>query len=143
MKTYSIDSVIFTYGPAVLSEGCPREGDVISVERLNPSASIATGLKNQVLVINANKLGQFTITLMAASPQNAFLSEKLNEQENGKPYVASAMVKDFNGQELHFGGETVIVGHPTTGYPVDGAPTRVWTLQTGVLEMKHGPSNDV
>lgn len=144
MKTYSIDSVIFTYGPAVLSEGCPRTGDVISVERTNVSTSIATGIKTQVAVMNGDRMGQFTITLLAASAQNEFLSEKLNEQEEtNKLFHAPAQVKDFNGKELHFGAETVIVGHPTTSYAADGEPTRTWTLQTGILEMKHGPSNDV
>lgn len=144
MKQYSIDSVIFTYGPAVLSEGCPRTGDVISVERTNASTTIATGIRTQVAVLNGDKSGVFTITLLAASPQNAFLSDKLNEQENeDKLFHAPAQVKDFNGAELHFGAETFIAGHPVTGYAADGEPTRTWTLQTGVLEMKHGPSKDV
>lgn len=83
MRVYSFANTVVLVNGVELT-GWSEGDDVISIERLNDSASHKVGAGGDMMVtLSADKSGQFTFKLQQTSPSNKFLLGLLALQEAG------------------------------------------------------------
>lgn len=83
MQVYSfLNLAVLINGQALID--WPEDDDSIQAKRLTDSASHKTGADGKMLlVISADRSGEFTFKLQQTSPSNAYLMGLLAQMENG------------------------------------------------------------
>lgn len=91
---------------------------------------------------NRNRSGKITITLLAESPSNDYLSALIATDEQsigGAGAVGPSMVKDLNGTTLCQGANSWVV-QPADAEYGDESPNREWVIEVSELLMLVGGS---
>jgi hypothetical protein len=143
VKTYNARDVIFSSEELSLTDGAPATGTFLEVARKTATLTTSTTLGHaQIVNVQNDRLGTFTLTLTYSADQNDALAARLALTESSKiPTTNAYMVKDHNGRTVHSMANGVIVGYPTESYGESG-PTRVWVIE-GLLEMNPAGGNGV
>lgn len=88
-------------------------------------------------VINNDKRGTITITLLQTSKSNAALSVLAKADEFNGTGVFPVMVKDTRGNDLHVAAQAWIRKIPSASYSKK-PETRVWEIRSNNLQMLVG-----
>lgn len=84
-------------------------------------------------VKNANLAGKFTITLMASSAANDYLSGLATADRVSGTGTFVVLVKDNRGTSLHTAATAWVSKVPEAEYAKDGPGHREWVIQTDEL----------
>lgn len=133
VKTYNPAQVIFIYATAPISGFA--DGTFISVARNEDSATYARGAQGGgTRVLTSDKSGRITSTLQQVSPSNAVFAAQLAAQELSGGGIASALVKDNGGNDLHAAATAWVVRPADSDYANENS-NREWILETDELIM--------
>lgn len=137
MKEYSfLDTLLLVNGVEV--DGFDEGDDVITLERLNDSASHKIGTDGEMTVsISADRSGTCTFRLMQSSDSNTYLSGLITAQENGTFIPIFLQFKDTRGLDLGSGTQGYI-NRPATMTRGTNANSQEWIITVERLDMLHG-----
>lgn len=137
MKEYSfLDTLLLVNGVEV--DGFDEGDDVITLERLNDSASHKIGTDGEMTVsISADRSGTCTFRLMQSSDSNTYLSGLITAQENGAFIPIFLQFKDTRGLDLGSGTQGYI-NRPATMTRGTNANSQEWIITVERLDMLHG-----
>ncbi len=114
LKNYDPKQVIVTWKGEQLNNGI-ADGTFVAMARTNRSFSLNVGGDGGgTRVRSNNRSGTVTLTLRMGSETNAFLSDKLRDEEADPPIpqVGPLEVKDFSGNTLHESPQAFLEGFP-------------------------------
>ena len=136
MKEYSfLDTLLLVNGVEI--GGFDEGDDVISLERLNDSASHKIGTDGEMTVsISADRSGSVTFRLMQSSDSNAYLSGLINAQENGAFVPIFVQFKDTRGNDLGSGTQGYIT-RPASMVRGTNANNQEWVIIVERLDLLH------
>lgn len=136
MKEYSfLDTLLLVNGVEI--GGFDEGDDVISLERLNDSASHKIGTDGEMTVsISADRSGSVTFRLMQSSDSNAYLSGLINAQENGAFVPIFVQFKDTRGNDLGSGTQGYIT-RPANMVRGTNANNQEWVIVVERLDLLH------
>ena len=136
MKEYSfLDTLLLVNGVEI--GGFDEGDDVISLERLNDSASHKIGTDGEMTVsISADRSGSVTFRLMQSSDSNAYLSGLINAQENGAFIPIFVQFKDTRGNDLGSGTQGYIT-RPANMVRGTNANNQEWVIVVERLDLLH------
>lgn len=129
-----------TYNPAEISVvigGQPMrgfaDGDFVAVERNEDSWTLLVGADGEsTRSKNSNRSGRITLTLLASSSSNDFLSQlALTDDTTGRG-TFGLMVKDNFGTSLYTAATAWIVKQPARSFAKE-AGTQEWIFETDEL----------
>lgn len=136
MKEYSfLDTLLLINGVEI--SGFDEGDDVISLERLNDSASHKIGTDGEMTVaISADRSGSATFRLMQTSDSNSYLSGLINAQENGAFAPIFIQFKDTRGNDLGSGTQGYI-NRPASMVRGSGTNSQEWKVIVERLDLLH------
>ena len=136
MKEHSfLDTLLLVNGVEI--GGFDEGDDVISLERLNDSASHKIGTDGEMTVsISADRSGSVTFRLMQSSDSNAYLSGLINAQENGAFVPIFVQFKDTRGNDLGSGTQGYIT-RPASMVRGTNANNQEWVIIVERLDLLH------
>lgn len=114
------------------------DGDMVTITRNEDAWSMIVGATGETTRSkNANKSGTFTITLLASSESNDYLSELQLADELSGTATFSVYVKDNFGRSL-YSAATAWIKKQADGSFGKESGTREWTIETDELIMFAG-----
>lgn len=117
--------------------GFDEGDDVITLERLNDSASHKIGTDGEMTVsISADRSGTATFRIMQTSDSNQFLSGLISAQENGAFVPIFMQFKDTRGNDLASGSQGYIT-RPANMTRGTSANSQEWVIVVERLDMLH------
>lgn len=136
MKNYSfLNTTLIINGVTI--EGFDEGDDVISMERLNDSASHKTGADGEMNVSLVTKRdGTITFRLMQSSDSNAYLSGLVGVQENGAFVPAFVQFKDVVGNDI-VSGTSGYIQRPANMTRGENVTAQEWVIVVERLDMLH------
>lgn len=136
MKEYSfLDTIMLINGVEI--SGFDEGDDVITLERLNDSASHKIGTDGEMTVsISADRSGTATFRIMQTSDSNQFLSGLISAQENGAFVPIFMQFKDTRGNDLASGSQGYIT-RPANMTRGTSANSQEWVIVVERLDMLH------
>lgn len=136
LRNFDPSAWALTYG-GILLRGY-ADGTFISAERDEAVYTKKVGAQGDVTRIRSNnKAGVLTITLLAQSPSNDYLSGKLrvDERRVGGGGSESVLVKELNGTTIIQVDNGWIEMWPTVEVAADGSANREWAIGVADLDM--------
>jgi hypothetical protein len=128
VRTYDPKRIIITIGSHVVSGYA--EDTFISIEETGDGVSAMAGADGEVgRSVSNNPLHDITLTVMATSPTNDYLSRlRQRDRASGGAGVVPFTLRDLNGTTLFVASQAWVVKMPTQEY---GATLgeREWALQ--------------
>lgn len=141
LRSYDPKSVSIMVGTHIVSEY--EDGTFINVERNNDTWAIKKGASGETARAKSNdRSGRITITLMATSPSNDFLSALAITDEQTNAGVVPVLIREVGGTTLVEATESWIVRpSPFERSKTVGATT--WIIESGDILMNIGslPAN--
>lgn len=136
LKSYDPKSVSITIGSHIVSEY--EDGTFINCERNNDTWTIKKGASGETARAKSNdRSGRITITLMATSPSNDFLSALAVTDEQTNNGVVPVLIREVGGTTVVEATEAWVVRpSPVERSKTVGATT--WIIETGDLIMNPG-----
>jgi hypothetical protein len=136
MKEYSFLDTIFLVNGVEIS-GYDEGDDVISLDRLNDSASHKIGTDGEMTVgLSADRSGTIVFRLMQTSDSNSYMSGLITAQENGIFVPIFAQFKDTRGNDLGSGTQGYIP--KPAGMTRGTAPgNQEWSIVVERLDLLH------
>lgn len=132
LKTYDPKQVAVIVGSRALTG--LADGEFVSVERNADSWVRTTGIHGEVTRAKQNdKSGRITLTLMAASVDNGYMSDLHTTDELGGAGTFAVTIRDASGNDLHVAATAWIVKPATAAYAKDASGTRQWVIETDEL----------
>lgn len=137
MKEYSFLDVLLLVNGVEIG-GFDEGDDVISLERLNDSATHKIGTDGEMTVsISADRSGSVTFRLLQSSDSNFYLSGLINAQENGAFVPIFVQFKDTRGLDLGSGTQGYIT-KPASMIRGTNANSQEWMIVVERLDLLHG-----
>lgn len=136
MKEYSfLDTLLLINGIEI--SGFDEGDDVITLERLNDSASHKIGTDGEMTVsISADRSGTVTFNLMQSSDSNKYLSGLVTGMENGAFIPIFVQFKDTRGGDLGSGTQGYIQ-KPASMSRGQNANAQEWVIVVERLDLLH------
>lgn len=136
MKEYSfLDTLLLVNGVEI--SGFDEGDDVISLDRLNDSASHKIGTDGEMTVsISADRSGTVTFRLMQSSDSNTYLSGLINAQENGAFIPIFVQFKDTRGNDMGSGTQGYI-NRPASMVRGTNVNSQEWMITVERLDLLH------
>ena len=136
VKTYDPKQVAVIIGTRAASGYA--EGSFVKVERNNDAFALMVGADGEATrAKSADKSGKITITLLASSDYNDYLSELALADELTGGGIVPALIKDNSGRSLHTSATCWVMKMPTNDFAKDNG-TREWVIETDELIMFTG-----
>lgn len=133
-RTYSPKDVIYVYAGSVI--GGFADGTFLSVARNDDSATFQRSSSGSgTRTLSADTSGRVTATLQQTSPSNAVFSAQLTAMELSGAGLASGIVKDNGGNDLHDFESGWVVKPADAGY-ANALENREWVVETDDLGMQ-------
>lgn len=131
VKTYNPKEISIIIGSRALHGY--SDSDFVAVDRNEDNWTLLVGADGEsTRSKNANKSGRITITLLASSDSNDYLTGLAVADELSGRSTFSGLVKDPFGTTLHAFATGWIVKQPTTTFGKE-AGTREWVIETDEL----------
>ena len=109
------------------------EGDFVSVERNEDSWTLLVGADGEsTRSKNANRSGKVTITLLASSSSNDYLTQLALADDASGRGVFSIMIKDNFGTSIYTAATAWIVKQPARSFAKE-AGSQEWVIETDEL----------
>jgi hypothetical protein len=136
MKQYSFLNVVLLVNGINIT-GFDEGDDVISLERINDSASHVVGTDGEMTVsISADRSGTVTFRLNQSSDSNQYLSGLVSAQENGVFVPIFIQFKDTRGGDLGSGTQGYI-NRPSNMVRGTNSQPQEWTVTVERLDLLH------
>lgn len=134
VRSYNPRQVSYIYAGSII-EGF-ADGTFINVARNEDSASYQRGAQGGgTRTLTSDKSGRVTATLQQTSPSNATFSAQLAAQELSGGGIASGVIKDDGGNDLH-DFETGWIVRPADADYANELSNREWIVETDSLGMQ-------
>ncbi len=109
------------------------DGDFVAVERNEDDWTLLVGADGEsTRAKNANKSGKITLTLLASSASNDYLSDLQKADELSGTATFGALIKDSFGTSIYSAATLWCVKQPPATFSKD-AGTREWVFETDEL----------
>lgn len=132
-KTYDPKQVAVVVGSRALSGFA--DGDMVVVDRTEDGFSLLVGADGEsTRARSANKSGTFTISLLASSESNDYLSQLAIADEIAGGGTFAVAVKDNSGRSIYTAATAWIKKHPAGGFGKE-AGTREWVIESDEILM--------
>lgn len=131
VKTYDPKAVSVIVGSQPVTGFA--EGEFVKVERNEDGWSLLVGADGEATrAKNNNRSGKVTLTLLASSASNDYLSELQTADELSGNSTVGIMIKDTRGTSLYTAATAWIAKQAPASFGKD-AGTREWVLETDEL----------
>lgn len=133
VREYNPREVTYIFAGSII--GGYADGTFINVERNDDSATFQrSGQGSGTRVLTSDRSGRVTATLQQTSPSNAVFQAQLTAMELSGAGIASGVVKDAGGNDLHEFETGWVVRTPPAPYGNE-LNNREWIVETDVLIM--------
>jgi hypothetical protein len=129
VRTYSSKEVLISFGTHAVSGYA--EDSFVNLEKNGDGWSRVTGADGETIRSqDPDDTWNVTLTLLQESVTNAWLNNKLAQDENNKDGMFPVTVKDLRGGALFSCEQAWVTKSPSYGFGKT-AQNREWTLNTG------------
>lgn len=136
VKTYDPKQVAVVVGTRAASGYA--EGSFVKVERNDDAFALLVGADGEATrAKSANKSGKITLTLLASSDYNDYLSELALSDELTGGGIVPLLVKDNSGRSLYSSATCWVMKVPGADFAKEGG-SREWVFETDELIMFAG-----